>query len=355
MFNLKYRFAKLRDDIFFENFNNVLSREGKARQPYYVIWDCTRRCNLNCSHCGATKEKYSKELSAKQVKRLIDELSELKVPFFAVTGGEPLMRKDLLEILSYASAHGIKTGIASNGFFIDEKMALAIKEACVHSMQISLDGTEKTHNRIRGSNESYKRATNALKLLIKQNIPIVSVATTVTPNNFAEMKDLLNVLLELQVKQWRISIVMPIGRAKSKNLLLRPAQLEELFEFIVSNKNRGIKIIVGENLPFLGRYEMKIRETPITCPVGFTACCIGVDGNVRGCPEQPDTAKNRQGNILKKPFEEIWKNGFKRYRGRELIKSDKKCIICKDREKCFGGCWVMREGNTHCIHDLLGN
>jgi radical SAM protein with 4Fe4S-binding SPASM domain len=112
---------------------------------------------------------------------------------------------------------------------------------------------------------------------------------------------------------------------------------------------------VCENLTFLGEYERKIRNQPLVCPVGFTACCIGVSGYVRGCPEQPDTSEFREGSLFEKSFEQIWKTGFERYRDRSLLKDDARCAKCKNRDDCFGGCWVMRQGGVQCIYDLLGD
>jgi len=351
MLNIRYKISKLRNSFFFNDFNYYL-RKGNVFSPYYVLWDCSRKCNLNCAHCGAVKEKYDNELTTEQIKGLIDQLANIKVRFFAATGGEPLLRKDILEVMRYASEKGIKTGLATNGFFINEEKAKKIKEAGISSIQISLDGTEEIHNKIRGNNLSFKKAVEAIKNLQDENIKIVSVATTVTPMNFENLKEIKKLLLSLKVKIWRICVIMPIGKAERKKLLLNPKQLRELFEFISSNKD-NIKIQVGENLPFLAEYETKIRKSPLICPVGFTACCIGVDGNVRGCPEMPDVKKFREGSILEKPFIEIWKNGFKRYRNREAIKTEKKCINCKNKEDCYGGCWVMREGDIQCIYDLL--
>jgi radical SAM protein with 4Fe4S-binding SPASM domain len=351
MLNIRYNFSKLRNSFFFNDFNYYL-KKGKVFPPYYVLWDCSRKCNLNCAHCGAVKEKYEEELTTEQIKDLINQLANKKVKFFAATGGEPLLRKDILEVMSYASEKGIKTGLATNGFFINEEKAKKIKDAGILSIQVSLDGTERTHNRIRGNNSSYQNAISGIKYLQKEKIKIVSVATTVTPMNFNDLKELKKILLDLGVKTWRICIIMPIGKAERKKLLLSPKQLRELFEFVSSNKE-NINIQIGENLPFLAEYEKKIRKSPLVCPVGFTACCIGVDGNVRGCPEMPDIDKFREGSILEKPFIEIWKNGFKRYRNREAINTDKKCMNCKNNEDCFGGCWVMREGNIQCIYDLL--
>ena len=349
---IKYEILKFRNGVFFSDFNSTLEKLNKVYPPSYVLWDCTRRCNLSCKHCGAVKEKYDSELTTQQIKALVDQLAELKVGFFAATGGEPLLRNDIFEVFSYASEMGIKTGIATNGFFIDERNAHKIKESGIVSVQISLDGARDIHNNIRGNQKSFQNATNALKLLKKIKIPIVSIATTVTPLNINELDKIKEEIILAGVRLWRISIVMPIGRA-SNEMVLSCSQLNYLLNWIVENKSRDFKISIGENLPFLGKYEKKLRTSPLVCPVGFTACCIGVNGYVRGCPEQPDTEKFREGSILEKPFLEIWKNGFKRYRSREILESDKKCKACKNKTDCFGGCWVMREGNINCIHDLI--
>lgn len=352
MFNLRYSFASFKNKVFFDDFNSALKKQGRAFPPVYVLWDCSRNCNLHCVHCGATKEKYSKEISSEEIKKVIDELSALKVRFFAVTGGEPLLRKDLLEILFYAHEKGIKTGIASNGYLIDRKTAEQIKLAGVSSIQISLDGAMHSHNRIRGNNESFQRAVNSIKFLKEAGIPVVSVATTVTPANLNELPELMDILTDLNVRLWRLCVVMPIGRAEDLDFSLSSAQLKQFFCFVKSNKSK-IEIKIGENLPFLADFEKQLRKKPLLCPVGFTACCIGVDGNVRGCPEQPDTEENREGSVLKKSFAEIWKNGFKKYRSREILFKDKKCAECKKKLDCFGGCWVMRRNNQHCIYTLL--
>lgn len=350
MFNFRYNFNKLRNSFFYQDFNYFL-KKGKPFPPVMVAWDCSRKCNLHCVHCGAVKEQYKEELKTYAVKKLIDNLSLIGVKFFGATGGEPLLRKDLLEVLEYAYKKGMRTGFATNGFFIDEKMAKKIKEAGIYSIQISLDGSQEVHNKIRGNNQSFQRTINAIKNLQKEKIKLISVGTTITPINFNELEKLRDLLINLRIKRWRICVIMPIGRA-DKNLSLNSNQLRKLLEFIKLNKKR-IDIQVGENLPFLAEYEKMIRNHPTTCPVGFTACCIGVSGNVRGCPEMPDTENFIEGNILKEKFSEIWKNGFKKYRSRQILSTDKKCVQCKNRDDCFGGCWVMRKGNMHCIYDLL--
>ncbi len=350
---MHYILGKINRNIFLKSFNISYKNGYKLLPPRYVVWDCTRKCNLKCMHCGAAKEIYRKELSEEQIKRIIDELADLKVRMFAATGGEPLTRPDLLNVLKYASEKNIKTGIATNGFVVTEKVAEEIKKSGVVSVQVSLDGIEEIHNNIRGNDSSFKNAVNAIIFLKKMDIKMVAVSTMIFPFTIKSLDKLKDLLINLGVSYWKFSTIMPIGRAsEKKDLILTKKNFKELFSFIIANK-KEINIEMGENLSFLAHFDSKIRKEPIICPVGFTACCIGVDGNIRGCPEQPDTEKFREGSVLEQSFSHIWQNGFKKYRSREILKEDKKCFICKNKNDCFGGCWVMREKEMNCINDLI--
>ena len=353
MTNLRYEFAKLKTDFYLGGIQDRYRAGRPIPPPGYVIWDCTRRCNLNCLHCGAVKEKYAHELSTEQIKGFLDQIAVMKVSMFAVTGGEPLMRRDLAEVLFHAHSLGLKTGIATNGFLVDKGATEWIKAARIHSIQVSLDGLEATHNRIRGNEQSFNRAVRAIQLLNRLKVPLVSVATTVTRNNLPEIDELRKLLLRLGVRLWRLAVVMPIGRAHGSNLYPDMDQITWLFKYIKQHDSRELHIYFGENLTFLGNWERKVRNGPAICPIGFTACCIGVDGNVRGCPEQADTVENREGFFLDTSFQEIWQKGFGRYRNREILSTDPKCTLCKSRNDCFGGCWVMRTEGQHCIYDML--
>ncbi len=355
MLNLRYELTRLLTDYYLSSVGERYRRGRRVPPPRTVVWDCTRRCNLACVHCGATKERYAAELTTGQIGGIIDELAALKVDMFAVTGGEPLLREDLLEVLAHARERGLKTGIATNGFLVDEAMARRIGAAGVRSVQVSLDGLESTHNAIRNHPLSFARATQAIERLLGASVPLVSAATTVTPRNLDELEGLGEHIARLGCPLWRLTVVMPIGRAREADLLLRGEQLTALFAFVRSQRGKRPRIYIGENLPFLGTWERQIRREPMVCPIGFLACCIGVDGHVRGCPEQPDTAENREGSLLEQPFAAIWQRGFARYRRREILVTDERCAACRDRHVCYGGCWVMREGSHHCIHELIAN
>jgi radical SAM protein with 4Fe4S-binding SPASM domain len=353
MVSLRYEIAKLRTDYYLGGIQERYQAGKPIPPPTYILWDCTRRCNLTCLHCGAVKEEYARELTTEQIQGILDQLAAIKVGMFAVTGGEPLLRKDLPDVLSHASRRGLKTGIATNGYLIDQAAAAWIKEARVHSVQVSLDGPEQTHNRIRGDDESFARAVQAIELLTSLRVPLVSVATTVTTNNIREIDDLRQLLLRLGVRLWRLVVIMPIGRAQFLNVGPEGDQLARLLNYVRENDSRNLHIYIGENLTFLGEWEKRIRKAPAVCPIGFTACCIGVDGSVRGCPEQGDTVENREGSLLETPFQEIWQKGFGRYRTRDILRQDQMCSVCGSKEECFGGCWVMRREGRQCIHELL--
>jgi radical SAM protein with 4Fe4S-binding SPASM domain len=353
MVNLRYEFAKLRTDYYLGGIEEYYRTGNPIPPPAYILWDCTRRCNLSCLHCGAVKEEYTHELTTNEIRSILDQLAKFKVGMFAVTGGEPLLRNDLPEVLSHARGRGLKTGIATNGYLINRASAAWIREAHVDSVQVSLDGPEETHNRIRGNNESFARAVQAIEYLTEVHVPQVSVATTVTSGNLREIDALRQLLLRLGVKLWRLAVVMPIGRAQKSNLTLDGDQLTWLLNFVREARSRDLRIYLGENLTFLGEWEKQIRNAPAICPIGYTACCIGVDGNVRGCPEQEDTLENREGNLLETPFQEIWQKGFRRYRTRDILSRDAICSTCGSKNECFGGCWVMRSGGRHCTRTLL--
>ncbi len=353
MYNLRYEFAKLRTDYYLGGVQESYRKGKPVPTPTYVIWDCTRRCNLACLHCGAVKEKYARELTTEQICGIVDQLAGIRNGMFAVTGGEPLLRKDLPEVLNHAHRRGLKTGIATNGFLLDRTAAKWIRAAEVYSVQVSLDGPETTHNRIRGNGESFRRAVQAVEELHRLKVPLVSVATTITTHNIHQVDELRQVLLSLGVRRWRLALVMPIGRAQTSSDAPAAGQLAWLLGYVQKNSSKDLRIYLGENLTYLGSWEKQIRQAPAICPIGFTACCIGVDGSVRGCPEQADSPENREGSLLETPFQEIWQKGFGRYRRRDILNQDEKCSACKAKETCLGGCWVMRDRGRHCIQDLL--
>lgn len=347
--NFYYSLSKLKQKLFLKNFE-TLYQHNKTIPPSFVIWDSTKRCNLDCVHCGS-QGNYEKELKTEEIKDIINQLVLLGVKNFQITGGEPLLRKDFIEILNYAYKKGLNTSFATNGYYINENKVKLISKTNVSLIQTSIDGTKNIHNSIRKNQKSFDKAIDAIKLLKKYSKSKISVATAVMPKNIDALDQLKDTLIPMDIDLWNIGTIMPVGKAKGNpSLFLSKEQFGYLIRFILASK-KEINIEIGENFPYLGRFDKEVRKNPKICPIGILSCCIGSDGHIRGCPDQPDTGFYREGYIRTETFEEIWKRGFKRYRAREILKEDKKCSTCNHRTDCFGGCWVMREGDLQCILD----
>ena len=142
---------------------------GPARQPPgpVVIWNLIRRCNLTCKHCYSISGDvdFPGELSTPEVFRVMDDLRAFRVPVLILSGGEPLMRRDVFEISERAKAMNFYVGLSSNGTLVNAALADRIREIGYDYVGISLDGIGETHDRFRRKVGTYNEALNGLRLL----------------------------------------------------------------------------------------------------------------------------------------------------------------------------------------------
>ncbi len=347
-------FEKVRRKAIISGFD-AMRTLGKTPPPKSVVWECTLGCNMRCDHCGAYQERGKRtELSTKEILRIVKALSDYGVRWFFVTGGEPMRRPDLLQVLGRAKELGMKTGVSTNGYFICEKNAKKIAEV-TESNQVSVDGIGQTHDRFRRKPGAFKRAMNAIRLMKRYGCRQVCLTSTITPHNFNELEQLYE-LAKKNADLWRVCTVMPIGRAaRDDSLHLSQEQLTELLDFVAEKMRGDFPILVGENLGYAGDYyDKRIHKHDFFfCGAGITSCCIGVDGRVRGCPELPSTREFIAGDLRKSPFREIWESGFDAYRNRKYRKLPGECRECPDLDLCLGGCGVMRLRGMHCTKKRL--
>lgn len=157
-----------------ENFGDSLRYvKGAGQQKHgvskghgpVVAWNCTRTCNLKCRHCYSESEgrKYEGELTTVDAKKLIDDLGDFKVPVILLSGGEPLIREDLLELVHYAKGRDIRCTVSTNGTLIDREYAEKLKQAGVGYVGISLDGIGEKHDAFRGAAGSFDRALEGIR------------------------------------------------------------------------------------------------------------------------------------------------------------------------------------------------
>ena len=311
----------------------------KIHELSYLFWECTLRCNLNCLHCGSDckKESTVKDMPVADFLQAIDSISPHIQPnntTIVITGGEPLLRKDLEVCGEELYKRGFPWGVVTNGFLLNQSRFNALLNAGLRSITISLDGLEDSHNWLRANNQSFQKAFEAIRLL--PTIPKLKydVVTCVNPRNLTEFGQLKELLIKVGVKYWRIFTIFPIGRAKDDpNLQLTQVQFKQLFEFIRETRIENRIYLNYSCEGYLGDYEGEARDNFFFCRAGINIGSILADGSISACPDLRDNFI--QGNIYKDDFMTVWNNGFLKYRDRSWTKTDE-CANCDSYRYCEG-------------------
>lgn len=311
----------------------------------YLFWECTLRCNLSCQHCGSScgfGKTAQDELSTNEIKNVFGTIAQDFDPkqiIIAVTGGEPLVRKDIFEVMKYAHNLGFCWGMVTNGTLISQEIVEKMKEAKMSTISVSLDGLEKNHNWLRGSEDSFKKTTNGIKLLVaSKNFEIIEIITCVNQNNIVELEEIYKLINTLGANRWRIFIISPIGRAKNNSrLFLNGQQFNYLLKYIKDKrkeKKNRLKISFCDE-GFLGlEYEGEVRDQLFYCWAGINIGGILYNGDIAACPILP-REYTRQGNVRQDRFSEIWNNRYELFRDRNWRKQGD-CKNCSWWEFCEG-------------------
>jgi sulfatase maturation enzyme AslB (radical SAM superfamily) len=184
--------------------------------PLVLSWNVTRKCNLKCSHCyiNAAPKEYTDELTTEEGKRLIDQICEVSHPLLILSGGEPLLRKDIYELIEYGTQKGLRTGLGSNGTLIDDSVAKKLKQSGIKTVSISIDSyVPENHDDFRGVKGSWRKAINAIEAL-RENEVLVQVNTTLTQQNYDEIDDIMSLAEKLGVENFHLFFLVPTGRGK---------------------------------------------------------------------------------------------------------------------------------------------
>ena len=310
-----------------------------------VFWECTLRCNLNCRHCGSDcrKDDMPQDMPFADFARVLDEIAREKDPskiMIITTGGEPLVRKDIVECGREISQRGFIWGMVSNGMLLDDDKLSQLINAGLKTIAISLDGFEKEHNWMRENDKSVQKAIIAIEALKKSEITL-DVITCVNARNFSSLPRFKDFLVKLEVEYWRIFTVFPMGRAKNdKELQLTPEQFRYLMEFIKTEREKGDICVSYSSEGYLGGYELKVRNYPFFCGAGINTASVRYDGAISGCLSI--RSHFDQGNIYNDSFMDVWNNRFQLFRDRNWMKRDE-CTECKAWNVCRGGAMHLRE------------
>ncbi len=199
--------------------------------PFIIFWELTRACMLACKHCRAKaiRKRNPNELTTEECFTVVDQLSEFQPkPLIVFTGGDPLMRDDLVDIVEYAYEKGFRTAIAFSGTdrATEEKLE-ELKEAGIARIAISIDGsTAEKHDSFRGVNGTFEMSMKIIENAKNVGIPF-QINTTVTRENIHDLPNIAKLCLEKGAIMWDVFFIVPTGRAKIE-LMPSPQEFEDV-------------------------------------------------------------------------------------------------------------------------------
>ncbi|MBQ7457887.1 MAG: TIGR04133 family radical SAM/SPASM protein [Bacteroidales bacterium] len=325
--------------------------EIKVHELSYLFWECTTRCNFHCRHCGSDCGMASgdKDMPSEDFLAALDTISARSRPkdfTVVLTGGEPLLRPDIAEAGRAIWRRGFAWGIVSNGWKYDEAMHCRLMEAGMRTMTISLDGLEEAHDWMRGVPGSYRRALKAIGLMAGEPRLNADVVTCVNKRNIGQLQQVYDILSALDVKQWRLFTIIPIGRAATDaEMHLSDAEFVSLMEFIQAKRQQGGAMTVTFSCEgYLGRYEEKVRDSRYFCRAGVNIASVLIDGRICACPNI-DRDRFSQGSIYTDNFYEVWQTRFEEFRRRDWARTGR-CKECAQWRNCLGGGMHNRHGSN---------
>jgi radical SAM protein with 4Fe4S-binding SPASM domain len=339
----------------------------RAVRPVYAVWEITLRCDLACRHCGSRAGRARPdELSTEECLDLVRQMAELGVKEVTLIGGEAYLREDWLEILRAVVAHGMTATMTTGGRGMTVERAEAAARAGLRSASVSLDGTEATHDRLRGVTGAHRSALEALANLRRAGVA-VSVNTQINHLSMPELPAVLETAIAAGAHSWQMQLTVAMGRAAdAPEVLLQPYELLDLFPMLAALKRRCVEADVvfwtGNNIGYFGPYEGLFRGGMprghhASCGAGCMVMGIEADGAVKGCPSLP-TAEWTGGNVRDVPLREIWERAAPLRFNRDRTVDDLWgfCRTCYYADECRAGCtWTAfslfgKAGNNPLCH-----
>lgn len=312
----------------------------------YLFWESTLRCNINCLHCGSDcrKESDVKDMPLEDFVKVLEKVKSEFNPnkvMVVVTGGEPLMRADLEQCGLTFYRMGFPWGFVTNGYGLNRKRFETLLASGLHSLTISLDGIKESHNWLRGKRDSFDKALKAITMAAAHRELTFDVVTCINDRNFGELEDIKRLLINREVRRWRIFNIFPKGRAaENRELDISPDNFLKLMEFIRATNEEGNISLNYSCEAFLGRYEGIARENLFFCRAGINVGSVLADGSISACPSL--RGDYIQGNIYQDDFIKVWEERFQVMRNRKWTKSGD-CAHCEVYKWCEGNGLHLRE------------
>jgi radical SAM protein len=216
-----------------------------AKKPFIIFWELTRACKLACKHCRAKaqRDRHPEELTTEQAYDVVEQVRSFGDPYplIVITGGDPLMRDDVFDIIEYAVSRGVRTAIAFSGTDIGRKSIEKLKSAGISRIAISLDAsTAEIHDSFRGVRGTFDVSIEILKASMDVGIP-VQINTTVTTRNIRDLPDIAKLALRYNVALWDVFFVVPTGRAKAE-FMPSSQEFEDILNWLYDVTKLGLNV-----------------------------------------------------------------------------------------------------------------
>jgi len=340
---------------------------SKDKKPV-VVWNSTRRCNLKCMHCYSSSQnvKYSDELTTEQGKELIDDLASFGSPVLLVSGGEPLMREDLPQLLRHAIDKGMRAVISTNGTMITREKARIFGKIGLSYVGVSLDGMQKIHDRFRGVAGAFDKAMRGIRNCLDEGIK-VGIRFTITGKNQGEVPEIFDLIEKEGIPRACFYHLVYSGRgSKLVDEDLSHSETRKMVDLIMDrtrdlfNKGMNPEVLTVDNHadgPYLylrlkredserAGEVMRLLEMNEGNNSGRGIGCVSWDGEVHA---DQFWRNHSFGNVLTRPFSEIWQD-----KSNELMAKLKekkvhvtgRCALCRWLDVCGGNFRARAEAVT---------
>lgn len=339
---------------------------SKDKKPV-VVWNVGRRCNLRCVHCySASKDiEYEDELTTQQGKQLIDDLAAFGSPVLLFSGGEPMMRSDLIELVRYATSSGLRAVISTNGTLITPDVARDMKHIGLSYVGVSLDGVGETNDRFRGVPGAFDKALNGIHNCQAAGLK-VGLRFTINKRNAQDIPDIFRLLKEENIPRVCFYHLVYAGRGSKlvkEDLSHKQTRMvvNQIIDLTADLHRRGLpkEVLTVDNHadgPFL-YMRMKKENHPRAKDVwelltmnggnssGNGIGCISWDGEVYA----DQFWRHRSfGNVLDQPFSRIWSGAdplMKKLKNKIPYLTGR-CALCRWKSVCGGNFRVRAEAMT---------
>ncbi len=306
-------------------------------KPSLISWNLTKRCNLRCPHCYMDGgRKAENELTTQECLGLVSEMKALGTEMLILTGGEPLLRKDVYEIAQAASSRGIWVVMGTNGVLVTERVALKMIECGVRGVAISIDSLDPAkHDRFRGGPDAWAYSVRALDICRANGLPVLMQAT-VMEMNYAEIPELLAFAREKGAWSFNLYFLVQTGRGQQMNDL-SAERTEAMLGNLVDWQDQYRPMLVRSKCA--PQFKQIAYERGLGglesggCMAGTQYCRITPQGDVTPCPYMTVVA----GNVRNQSFGEVWRTSPVLQELRDLKQLKGRCGRCEFNELC-GGC-----------------